>query len=40
MLPEKYEDYDNVTNAKQARVLPEHYLIEYRIDLEPGKEVP
>jgi hypothetical protein len=36
----KYEDYADIFSIKQARLLPPHYNLEYRIELEDGKMPP
>jgi hypothetical protein len=36
----EYENYANVFSTEQARLLPSHYNLKYRIELENGKMPP
>jgi hypothetical protein len=39
-FPSEYENYANVFSTEQAGLLPSHYDLEYRIELENGKMPP
>jgi len=39
-VPAKYQDFLDVFSKKGADKLPEHHLIDHKIDLEPGAQPP
>ncbi|KFY32325.1 hypothetical protein V493_00304, partial [Pseudogymnoascus sp. VKM F-4281 (FW-2241)] len=39
-VPPEYQDYADVFDTSAAGILPEHYPIEHRIELEPSTEPP